>query len=185
MRQFNSPQKQKFSQFSPSWLLSPAPSVAQIPSNHTDQAIDRQKSGSPRNDQKNKISGISSLGPGLENLGGWDPANGKKSTKPPRGSISVLEPPRSTDEPIGLTFSQKKGVSGSPLDDDHLSVSYDSLPPSLYKAASFNNATLNSSINSHPLIRPSTALASQKHGPIKAYAIILNILSNWGDTTRC
>jgi hypothetical protein len=87
---------------------------------------------------------------------------------------------------------------GGLSDEDLLSMSFDSLPShvtqssrNLSKTVSFRSPTKlpSSSLcaddaTQFPFIRPSTALVSRQHEPIRVSAIILSILSNWGDPSR-
>lgn len=171
-------------------------------------------SPSPSHQQIGASSAIvTKLHAGIDDFGGWDPGHldrpttGKRSQtskQPPHTHIeistseSILEPQGSeTDSPP--LFSQKNSARKSlqPLrDDDVLSISFDSLPShlthnsansrGLSKTVSFKSPLqkMTSSNSSGPYVRPSTALAARQHEPIRVSTIIINILSNWGDSSR-
>lgn len=172
--------------FSPSLLLSPSPSYQQIQTTQVSAT---------------KLSG------GIDDFGGWDPGNLNRPTTGKRNQVrkasnndnftseSILEPQGSEIDSPPLFNSARKSIQ--PVrDEDVLSISFDSLPShlvqsstaprSLSKTVSFKSPVQKFlSSNSHgPYIRPSTALASRQHEPIRVSAIIINVLSNWGDSNR-
>lgn len=193
--------------FSPSLLLSPSPSYHHISSTsangtggHSSVAKSDVKFG-----QQELLDEFGGWDPGNLNR----PTTGKRnqSKRPPlptTASESVFEPQSSEHDPsdylpVPLQKNPPQKIIPSLGNEDVLSISFDSLPAHLTTGGFSKTVSFKSPLQHQgsaeararfghsspaPYIRPSTALASRQHEPIRASTIVINILSNWGDCNR-